>query len=182
MAVVLGKSGVITNMETVPIVQAVAGLANANIKSARGTVELANGDSIGSIYKLCRIPSNAYVSRVLLYCDAITSGAADIGCYYAQPSRLGGPALPAGAYTSGLVAVDLDVFATAQSIASALVVGTDVTHEATAANIDKLETPLWSLCGLTSDPQIDFDVCLTLTAATTAAGTVSLVVQYTDNR
>lgn len=179
MAVVLGKSGVLTNMETVPIVQSPAGIANGNLKVARGVVELANGDSIGSIYKMCRIPSNAYVLRVLLYCDAITSGAADIGCYYAQPTRQGGAIATA---TTGMVQVDLDVFATAQSIASALVVGTDVTHEATAANIDKLETPLWQLCGLTADPAVDFDVCLTLTAATTAAGTVAVVVIYSDNR
>ena len=179
MAVVLGKSGVITNMETVPVVHSEAAKANATLKQATGTVELANGDSIGSVYKMCRIPSNAIVRRVLLYCDAITSGIADIGCYYAQPSRQGGAIASA---TTGLVAVDLDVFATAQAISAALSVGTDVTYEATAANIDKVETALWSLCGLTADPFVDFDVCLTLTAATTAAGTVSLAVQYTDNR
>jgi hypothetical protein len=179
MAVVLGKSGVISNMETVPVVQAEAAKAGGTVKLAAGVVELANGDSIASVFKVCRIPSNAFVRRVLMYCDAITSGAADIGCYYAQPTRLGGQV---ATVTTGLVAVDADVFATAQSIASALVVGTDVTHEATATNIDKLETPLWQLCGLTSDPQVDFDVCLTLTAATTAAGTVALQVLYTDNR
>lgn len=181
MAVVLGKSGAITSMETVPISLQEAAKAHGTLKAASGVVEIANGDSIASIFKVVRIPSNAYIKRVLLYCDAITSATADIGCYYSQPTRQGGPVLAAGAYSSGMAEVDKDVFATAQSLASALVVGTEVMHEATAANIDKLETPLWQLCGLSTDPAVDFDVCFTLTAAATAAGTAGLTVIFTTN-
>lgn len=167
MAVVALKSGVITNMDTIPIVQAAAGLAGGNLKCAVGTVAAANGDSIGSTYRMCRLPSNAVIQRVLLSCDAITSGAADIGAY--QIPLYGG------------AVVDADAFASAQSIASALA-NSDVTHESGVYDINEAETQLWQILGLTADPQRDYDIALTLTAATTAAGDITLRIFYTDNR
>lgn len=139
------------------------------LKEAVGTVELANGDSIGSTYRLCRLPSNARISRVLLSCDAITSGAGDVGVY--KTSRDGG------------TVVDVDFFASAQSIATALV-HSDVSHEADPADAGAgwghadVEKPLWQALGLTADPYLEYDITLTLTAATTAAGTVSMKVQF----
>lgn len=139
------------------------------LEEAVGTVELANGDSIGSTYRLCRLPSNARISRVLLSCDAITSGAGDVGVYKT--------------YRDGGTVVDVDFFASAQSIATALV-HSDVSHEADPADAGAgwghadVEKPLWQALGLTADPYLEYDITLTLTAATTEAGTVSMKVQF----
>ncbi len=170
MAVVNTKAASITSSDAG---QAVKKTLNGGIlKESVGTLEVANGDSIASTLRLCRIASNDRISRVLLSCDAITSAAADVGIY------------DIASVNSGAV-VDADFFASAQSIASALV-HQDVTHEADAADagagygLADVEKPLWQALGLTSDPGKLYDVVATLTAAATAAGTVSLKVQYVD--
>lgn len=167
MAVVAVKSSAVTNADAGVLNN--ARVAKMSMREAVGTVELANGDSIASTYRVARIPSNARVSRVLISCDAITSGAGDVGVY--QTAGNGG------------AVVDVDFFASAQSIATALV-NTDITHEADPADagagfgLADVEKPLWQALGLTVDPGIDYDVALTLTAAAAAAGTVSVKVQY----
>jgi len=171
MAVVTLKSGPITQRDASPRTFSNASVARTNLKEAVGTIEANNGDNIGSKYIFCQVPSNARISAVRYKCDAITSGAADIGIY--RTTGDGGAVVKAAA------------FASAVSIASALSVPTDVTHEAdpTDGNADDfgladVEKPLWQVLNLAADPKVQYDVAMTLTAATTAAGTVSLSVQY----
>lgn len=167
MAVVNLKGTAITNADAKVLNN--ARVFRASLMEAVGTVELANGDSIASTYRLCRVPSNARISRVLLSCDAITSGAGDIGVY--KTARDGG------------AVVDVDFFASAQSIASALV-HSDISHEADPADAGAgwghadVEKPLWQALGLSADPYLEYDIALTLTAAAAAAGTVSMKVQF----
>jgi hypothetical protein len=173
MAVEARKTAQIANMDAVPIVMAPANIMDGNMKVAVGTVEVVNADSIASTYRMVRLPSNAIVQRVLLSCDAITSAAADVGVY--QTAQFGG------------AVVDADFFASAQSIASALV-NTDVTHEADAADagagngLADAEKMLWQGLGLTADPGRDYDIVATLTAAATATGTLTMRVFFTTNQ
>jgi hypothetical protein len=170
MAVVTVKSTQITNRDAVPrVINGPAAVSGA-LQQIAATAEAANGDSIGSKYIMGQIPSNAVGEIVRLYCDAITSGAADIGVYR---TTLDGGAV-----------VDVDFWASAQSIASAIATGTEVQHEADATDagvgfgLADLEKPLWQRLQLTADPGVLYDVVLTLTAATTAAGTIGLRLQY----
>jgi hypothetical protein len=109
---------------------------------------------------------------VLISCDAITSAAADVGVYDI-------PAVNSGAV------IDVDFFASAQSIATAIS-HTDITHEADPADAGAgygqgdVEKPLWQALGLTADPGKYYDIVATLTAAATATGTLALKVQYVD--
>lgn len=170
MAVVAYSSTSITNSDTTPQTN------NKNIIS-RGrayedvcTKELASGDSIGSTIRCARIRSSDRISRLLLSCDAITTCAADIGIYDVT------------SVNSGAV-IDVDFFASAQSLAAALV-NSDVTHEADAADagagfgLADVEKPIWQALGLTADPGKWYDVVITLTAAAGSAGTVALKTQY----
>jgi hypothetical protein len=83
----------------------------------------------------------------------------------------------------GGAVVDVDFFGSAVSIASALS-HSDITHEADPGDAGAgwgqadVEKPLWQALGLTADPYIEYDIALTLTAATTAAGTISVKVQF----
>lgn len=176
MAVELIKSAALTAADS-PASQTVSNQASARVASGRvkesvGTGEFTSTASIASIARLARVPSNARISQILLSCDAITSAAADIGIYDV-------PTVNSGA------AVDVDFFASAQSLASALV-NSDVTHEADAADAGAgfgqadVEKPLWQALGLTADPGKLYDVAITLTAAATAAGTVSLKTRFVD--
>lgn len=168
MAVVVTKSGGITNRDASPRVKMNASLMGGVLASAAGTVETTATDSIGSTYIMCQVPSNARVHQVLLYCDDIgTTGEADIGLYRTT--------------ADGSAVVDADFFASAVVLDSGALNAVDVTHEAAAGtglNIDDVEKPLWSALGLTTDPRIMYDVVLTLTEAANAAGTLSLKVAY----
>lgn len=177
MAVAILKSTTIANRDAVPKVFTDAYVSGGNICSSEGYVQSATAtDSIGSIYRLCQVPSNARVESVILQCDAMTSGAANIGVYY--PTFI-----PAGtAQLSGVVAnqaISASFFAAAQSIATALG-PTNVVNQSGTNTIAKQELPLWQALGLTADPGIDLDVCVTLSAALTAQGYIGLKTSYVE--
>lgn len=171
MAVVTTKASAITAGDTAGTVVK-KNLQGGILKESVGTLEAVSGDSIASIYRLARVPSNARVSRVLLSCDAITTCAGDVGVY------------DISGVNSGAV-IDVDFFASAQSLATALS-NSDITHEADAADAGAgygqadVEKPLWQALGLSADPGKLYDIAVTLTAAAGSAGTVSLKVQYVD--
>lgn len=169
MAVVTVKSANITNRDASPSVLSNASVGAGVLKEAVGSAEATNGDSIGSKYILCSLPSNARVSSLLISCDAITTCAGDVGIY--QTTANGG------------AVVDVDFFASALSLASALA-NSEQAHEADAADagvgfgLADVEKPLWQCLQLTSDPSIMYDVVVTLTAAAGSAGTIGAKVRY----
>lgn len=159
MAVEAIKSTIITNADALPSVINSAQIANGRVRHMRGKAAVDAAASIGSTYRLFRVKSNDLVHQLLLHCTAITSAAADIGLYRTA--------------ADGGAVVDADLFASAQSLASALV-GTDVTRESGVITVPNVEKPLWELLSLSADPQVDYDVVVTLTAAATAAGTLAV--------
>jgi hypothetical protein len=165
MAVANTKSTAITNRDASPRVPSPAHLVRGPLFEAVGTVEVAAADDNGSVYRFARLRSSDRVSQINLFSDAITGGTAfDLGLYRTADD--------------GGAAVDVDLFASDLDLSSA-VAGTDVTYEATAANIDKVEKRLWELLGLSADPQTDYDLALTADTVGTAAGTVSVRVRFT---
>lgn len=163
MAVVDVKSTALTARDASPRQNNPPHLQGGTRQHLRATFELANGDSIGSTYRIGQLPTGAIVNSIRVFCDAITSAAADVGLYKTTDN--------------GGTVVDADAYASAQSIASAIVVGTEIMFE--ARNVDKVEKRVWEDAGLTSDPGGFLDLVATLTAATTAAGTLSFIVDYT---
>lgn len=172
MAVVTTKSTAVTAGDTLPQTNTAQKIHGGRLRESLGVLEAVSGDSIASVYRLVRINSGDRISRVLLSCDAITTCAGDVGIY------------DVAAINAGAV-VDADFFASAQSLATALV-NTDVTHEADAADagagfgLADVEKPLWQALGLVADPGKQYDIAVTLTAAAGSAGTVALKVQYVD--
>lgn len=167
MAVVTLKSGPVTNRDAVPQVINDGRIERGSLRSAIGHVTANSNDSIASKYVILSLPATAMVREVYLTCPAATSGTADIGVYRTT--------------ADGGAVVDVDLFASAQSIASALL-RTDVTNESTNYTIDKRQQPLWQAAGLTSNPGGNLDIVITLTAAITAnGGAIGLEVGYVDN-
>ncbi len=165
MAVVTLKSGPITNRDAVPSVINNARVERSMVRSSVGHVGFTSGDSIGSKAIFGSVPSNAIVRNLLLSCGAITSGAMDIGVY--RTTKDGG------------AVVDVDFFASAQSIATALN-KSSVLNESTNNTIAKQNQPLWQALGMTEDPQTDLDIVGTLTAAAAATADAMLEVQFCD--
>jgi hypothetical protein len=162
MAVENRFSTLLLNRDAVPRTINPATNDGARVQSKAGTVEIINADSIASTIRLCAIPSNARINSIRLFCDAITSAAADIGLY--QTTANGG------------AVVDVDAYATAQSLATANVLGIEVAFE--ARNIDRIAQRVWQDAGLTADTTREYDLVATLTAAATATGTLSFIVEY----
>lgn len=155
------KSGPITSLDATPSVRP-GSWAHGDKGHYVGTVETLATDSIGSTYRFFRIRSSQRCAALAVFCDALGSGCAgDVGLY-----------LP-----NGGAVVDADFFASAVAIAAATN-GTDITYEAANAatnmGIEQIEKRIWEVMGLTADPFLEYDVTVTLTAATVAGGTLSL--------
>ena len=165
MAVVTTKSGGITNRDSSPKVKINSILTEGLLRENVGTVEVANGDSTGSKYIMFQVPSNARVSQLLVWADDIgTTTAGDVGLY--QTTANGG------------AVVDADFFASALSLNGGALTASDITHESGVFNVDDAEKTLWSALGLTADPNLFYDVVLTLTGDADAAGTFTLKGKY----
>lgn len=160
------KSTIVTNADASIQTLNKKGLSGGVVKIERGTIPLTNGADIGSTYRFARIPSRARIVAVKLYCDAVTTCAADFGLYRTA--------------ADGGAVVDADAFASAQSLATAILTGTEIQHESGVYGIEDSESQLWQIAAATSDPNIMYDITATLTAAAGSAGDVTVHVLYTD--
>ena len=94
MAVVTTKSTAITNRDATPVVLNNGAIICGDAKRTVGVVAVANGDSVGSKYIHCSIPSNAVVYSCSFSCPDIgTTTAGDIGLY--QTTANGGAVVDA---------------------------------------------------------------------------------------
>lgn len=170
MAVVDYKSTVITNADATPPVLSNRALAKGEVYVALAKFEIAAGDDDTSKLRICRLPSNAIVTSIRIWNDAIASSSSwDVGLYQTG-------------YNGGAV-IDADLFASAVDISAGLA-GTELRFEAaTTAPIDYIEYRLWQIADLgaatyTQDPQIEFDLVATANTIGSAAGTIIFIVQY----
>jgi hypothetical protein len=129
------------------------------------TAAITDTDSIGSTYRMFRVPSNAVVTDLRIYSPDIgTTTISDIGLY--RTAKDGG------------AVVDADFFASALSLKDGALNGTDVLHESAVFSIANSGKELWDALGLTSDPSVFYDVAFTLTADADATATVKLIGRY----
>jgi hypothetical protein len=163
MAVVNTKSTNITNADTSPPVLNDVTVYGGRIRSQCGTVEVAAGDDDTSVFRFARVPSNARIISIKRYNDAIANATVyDVGLY--KTAADGGAVVLVNAYAN-----DVD-------ISAGTVAG--VEQAFTTRNIDKIANKVWQDAGLSADSKIEYDICLTGATVGTAAGTISLEVQY----
>ncbi len=123
----------------------------------RVTFEVAAADDDLSVYRVCRVPSNAVIKSIAVWNDAITSGTDyDIGLYDIN---------------SGAV-VDKDLFTDGSTMATAR----DNVEQLTAPAIEEIHKPIWEYAALslTKDPKKEYDLAVTANTVGTAAGTITL--------
>lgn len=173
MAQVELKSASITSLEATPVARVNSNVQGGTLREAVAKITTNSDDSIGSIYRMVRVPSTARVSQVIGMADIGSAGAgiANVGLY--QTTENGG------------AVVDADFFASAWDFSNADVGFIDLTHEAAANEsflVNEIEDRIWEILGLDEDPNIEYDVALTLTeAVTTGAAVVGLKVRYVIN-
>jgi hypothetical protein len=190
MAVVTVKSLSITNLDASPIIAMPTGEgAEGILRVANDFVTATVGDSIGSVYRCCRIPTNAKVKRVLLtYPTASTAGATDIDVAFSD-SLTDGTQAAFSALTNPVVQisgpVDNKLFGSGTVLTAALK-NSDITFGNTFTPQHQ-NLPLWQVLvnlgctQFTADPGGFFDLVAKLTVAlTVAAGAFSLECDYVE--
>lgn len=166
MAVEARKSTLVTNADATPAVLNNPRVDGGFERSSVATVSVTNADSIGSTYRMSRVPSNAVITDMRIYAPDIgTTTATDIGVY--RTAKDGG------------AVVDADFFASAVVLNAGAINGTDVLHESGVFSITNSGQELWQALGLTSDPSVFYDITMTLTGAADATGVVKLITRYT---
>ena len=177
MAVVTTLSQSITNADTVPPVFNTAGEgAQAPLLHINDIVTVAATDSIGSTYKLVRLPTGAHVKAVTLYSVGCTTMTADIDVMFSDAPSDGTPTNLGGTIPQ-IAAANNKLFGAAESMAA--LPRTDVTHaNATNYPLGSTNQPLWAVLGYASDPGGLFDIVLSTVVAPTVAGTVAAHVDY----
>lgn len=162
MAVVNVKSAPVANADASPQVLNDLQIAGGKVKCLRATVEQGASDSNGSTYRLARVHSSWLVKSVRKYHDAITGGTSyDLGLYRTE--------------ADGGAAVDVDAYATAASLASADTAGAELAFE--ARDVANVEKKVWQDAGLSSDPNLWYDLALTGNTVGSAGGTISLDIE-----
>jgi hypothetical protein len=184
MAVVTTKSLGITSLDAFPPVALPAGESGPGRWLCNNdSVAAASGDSIGSIYRMVRVPTDAKIKRVRLSSLVTGAGAGDISIAYSDSTVDGtSPTLQAIGVVQ-IAAADNKLFGSAVSLATAI-----KNQDQTFANtftIQHQNTPLWQVLTLlgTTDfsakPGGTFDFIIKLTTAiSVASGTIGLEVDY----
>lgn len=169
MGVADTKSTIVTNADASPRTMTPMYLKDGKVRCQAGTVETAAADDAGSVYRLCRVPSNARIKSLKIGHDDVTNmTTADVGVYRTA--------------ADGGAVVDVDLFATAKDISSASSGMVDITYQRSNARISDIEKPLWEQLGLSADPNVEYDICVTATTNDpTAAKTIALEVEFVTN-
>jgi hypothetical protein len=166
MAVANTKSTEIAGLDAETPAFADRRLSHGRVRKKVGTVEVAAADDNGSVYRIARVHSSWQIHSIRVFNDAITGGTAfDVGLY-------------ATAADGGAAIVD-DAYASALDLSSASSAGVEAAFE--ARTVDKVESRVWQDAGLAADPGAFYDLCLTGDTVGTAAGTISVVVEYTGD-
>ena len=168
MAVVTTKTTRISNAEAAVQTLDSVTVNHGRKRSVVGTLETVNGDSIASVYRMCRVHSSWRLTSIKLFCDAITTCAADLGLYQTNAKPANGGAV-----------VSVACYASAASLASASTTGIELAYE--AKDVANCQRQVWQDAGLTSDPNRWYELAFTLTAAAGSAGTLTLEVEYVAN-
>lgn len=163
------KSTEVTNADATPQVKTHVSISHGRLHEKVATVEVAAADDAASVYRMCRVHSSWRMSEITLFNDAITSGSAfDLGLY--RTAEDGG------------AAVDDNAYSDAVTLVSASLTGVQMLFETgSAKGIEKIEQLVYQDAGLTTDPNLWYDLCLTGDTPGSGAGTISLRVRYVAN-
>lgn len=177
MAVENLKSPGITNLDASPPVANTAGEgAPAHQYSNFDYATVSALASVGSTYRILRLPTTAKIKSLVLESEAMGAGAFDISVYYSDsPYEGSNPA-------TGVVPTTGSQFFANSVNCAAAVSPTSVLNQAGNNPMANRNKPLWSALGLTVDPGGSFDIVAVVdtTAVTTGAAKLGLRVDFTS--
>lgn len=156
----------ITNFDATPPLTVNSRLHGGLLKASVDTFELADTANDDD-HIVFRLPIDAVLHSVKMAADDLgTAGTIDIGFHKKNDD---------GTYT----AVDVDAIASAIDVNTAATGLTEYRFE--AANINTANQSVWELAGLSARPAYgDLYLSISTPAGTTAVGTVTVQIQYTE--
>ncbi len=165
MGVVNTKSTLVTNADAAVQTLNPNHTSESRVYTSIATVETAAADDDGSVFRFFRVHSSWSVLNIFLYCDTITAGTVyDCGLY--QIAANGGAVL------------DADCYAANQTLATALTtLPIDLANH--TRDIALMGQKVWADGSLTADSNRWYDLCLTGDTVGSAAGTITLRLNYT---
>jgi hypothetical protein len=160
------KSTWITNATATPPVLTDAAESVGVMKEAMGVATVSATQASGDVIRLCRVPSNARISEVLLStADATTAGAINIGVWKTEGD--------------GGAVVDADLFASALALTGGPFQNSDQTWESGEYTYAESGLPLWEVLGLSADPNLLYDICAEVSTTGNGMGTTMVLkVRY----
>lgn len=177
------KSIQLTNLDAFPSVALDPAERGGRKRIAIGKIELTTSDIQNTdIIKLVRLPSNAVPVSINLYNDDLDSNGSptltyDLGLYAVQ--KFTDASVNSGNPVEANAVIDADLFANAATdLQAANTAGAN--KRFSSLNIDTVDKQLWELIGAAKDTQTEYDLAATIdaAAATAAAGTLIVVVEY----
>lgn len=170
------KSTLLVNRDATPKVLTDGYLSGGLWEEAQGSVKSGAADAAGTTYRLVSVPSNARVSSLIWQSETLGSGCVlDVGVWYPTTLPVGGGNFLASGSSAALISSSIFATALTANGANAL---TEITNQSGNYLIALQETPLWNVIGMSSDPEIDFDLGFVARLATAAAGYVGLKCRY----
>lgn len=160
------KSTNITAFDATPFSRVDARLAGGVVKSIVDTFELTD-TADADVAIVAKVPVDGIPLSIKFACDDLgTAGTVDIGLFYKAAD---------GTYT----VVDADAFANNIDVNSAAVALTE--YRFSAKGIETAMQNFWTLSGLSARPDYnEMYIGLTTDTGTTADGTVTIQIQYTE--
>jgi hypothetical protein len=184
MAIITAKSPSITNWDALPIIIPTTGEgADGPRRVINDSVGVATTDSIGSIYRLVRVPTNAKIKQVLLDTLGDTTMTADIDVAFSDSTTDGTQAALQGGIVQITGPVDNKLFGAARPMNAQSRI--DITFLGTFLYAHQ-NLPLWQVLvalGATqfvADPGGSFDIVAKSVVTDTVAGTINLEVDFVE--
>lgn len=170
MAVVTILSGQITNDQATPPVLNNPFVAGAGLRELVDVCAIGATDTATSQYRYFRIPSNARISDIELMNDAMTAGTS----YKAGVYGINGGVVPVT--NSDVIFFSTMSVVAARSTWTSIYFPSILNAGGLVANVTKR---VWELLGLTTDPNLTYDLVVTAVTAATAGGNLALKLAYT---
>jgi len=178
MSVEALKSTSITNLDASPIIANTTGEGAAGIQYVQSEyVTVSASASVGSTYRMIRVPTTVKLKELILESEAMGAGAINLSVYYSDSTTDG----TAVANQGVIVPTTGDqFFASDVNLASAQN-NVQVMNESGNNPVSNRNVPFWSALGLTADPGGFFDIVAVVhtTAITTGAAKLGLRLTYT---
>jgi hypothetical protein len=179
MAIANTLSQLITDLDASPQVRQEVFHMGGRERLVAGTVVIAAADDDGSVYRFVRVHSSWSLKSIRCINTAVLAGT-DYDCGLYQTAAAGGAVIDADCYADGF-----SLATAAPAVPPTADGGSGIElrfGDAATSSPNLVNNRVWNDAGTaayTADPGLYFDLCLTGNTVGTAAGTVTLIVEYT---